>query len=78
MTKKKKAFEYLKKVGKATSLQIGLAIGKPNKVGSIAIGSMMADLRKLGCDVRGRFSHISKSGAKVWEYELLSWPKGEG
>lgn len=74
MSKKKKAFEYLKRVRKATSLQIGLAIGKNGKVGSIAIGSLVADLRKKNCNIIGRFSHISKSGAKVWEYEILSWP----
>jgi hypothetical protein len=73
MTKKRKALEYLKRVGKATSLQISEAAGV-----TVAAGSMVADLRKIGCDIRGRFSHISKSGAKVWEYELLSWPKGEG
>jgi hypothetical protein len=70
MTKKRKALEYLKRVGKATSLQISEAAGV-----TVAAGSMVADLRKIGCDIRSRFSHISKSGAKVWEYELLSWPK---
>jgi hypothetical protein len=72
MTKKTKALEYLKRVGKATSLQIREVIN------TVAPASMMADLRKLGCDVRGKRIHTTEEGVQVWEYELLSWPKGEG
>ena len=68
MSKIKKAFEYLKEVKKATSLQIG------KQAKTLAVGSMISDLRKRGCDIRSKFSHITKSGAKVWEYEILSWP----
>jgi hypothetical protein len=69
MTKKRKALEYLKRVGKATSLQISEVIN------TVAPASMMADLRKLGCDVRGKHLYATKEGVQVWEYHLLSWPK---
>ena len=69
MSKIKKAFEYLKIVRKATSLQISHEVGI-----TVAAGSMIADLRKRGCDIASKFSHISQSGAKIWEYEILSWP----
>jgi hypothetical protein len=46
MTKKRKALEYLKRVGKATSLQIR------ERINTVAPAAMMADLRKLGCDVK--------------------------
>lgn len=68
MSKLKKAFEYLKEVRKATSLQIS------HEAGTIAPASCIADLRKRGCDIISKFSYTSQSGAKVWEYEILSWP----
>jgi hypothetical protein len=72
MTKKTKALEYLKRVGKATSLQIR------ERINTVAPAAMMADLRKLGCDVRSTRLYTTEEGVQVWEYELLSWPKGEG
>jgi len=68
MSKIKRAFEYLKEVRKATSLQIS------HEAGTIAPGSCIADLRKRGCDIISRFSHVSDAGGMVYEYEILSWP----
>ncbi|MCK5602197.1 hypothetical protein KAR91_10020 [Candidatus Pacearchaeota archaeon] len=68
MSKINKAFEYLKKVRVATSLQIS------HEAQTISPGSMMADLRKRGCDIRGKFLETSPSGAAIWQYEMLSWP----
>jgi len=69
MSKIKKAFNYLKEVRTATSLQISREVGI-----TVAAGSMVSDLRKRGCHIASKFLYISQSGAKVWEYELLSWP----
>ena len=69
MSKIRKAFKYLKEVRKATSLQISHAAGI-----TVALGSMMGDLRKRGCDIIARFLHTTQDGAQVWEYEILSWP----
>jgi hypothetical protein len=68
MSKIKKAFNYLKEVRKATSLQIS------HEIQTIAVGSMISDLRKRGCDIKGKFLRTSQSGAHIWEYEILSWP----
>lgn len=68
MSKIRNAFEYLKKVRVATSIQIGY------EAQTIAVGSMVSDLRKRGCDIRSRFLWTAESGAHVWQYELLSWP----
>ena len=68
MSKKKKAFEYLKIVRKATSLQIR------EIVNTVAPASMMADLRKLGCNIASKLLYTTREGVQVWEYELLSWP----
>jgi hypothetical protein len=68
MSKKKKAFEYLKKVRKATSLQIR------KRMNTVAPASMMADLRKLKCDIASKLLYTTDEGVQVWEYELLSWP----
>lgn len=70
MTKKQKAFEYLKRVKKATLMEISEAIGM-----TFAGGSLIADLRKLGCIVTKKFLYTTKSGSPVWQYELLSWPE---
>lgn len=74
MSKKAKLLEYLKINRKATFLEIG------NLVNTISSGSMVADLRKIGCTISSKFLYMSKSGGRVWEYELLSWvvdlPKG--
>ena len=69
MSKIKKAFKYLKEARKTTSLELSQAVGV-----TVAAGSMICDLRKRGCNIASKFSHISQSGAQVWEYELLSWP----
>ena len=68
MSKINKAFEYLKKTRVATSLQIS------HEMQTIAVGSMIGDLRKRGCDIRGKFLETSDSGAAIWQYEMLSWP----
>lgn len=68
MSKKKKAFNYLKRVRKATSLQIR------EFVDTVAPASMVCDLRKLGCDIASKLLYVTKEGVQVWEYELLSWP----
>lgn len=69
MTKKQKAFEYLKRVKKATSLQIR------ELVNTVAPASMMGDLRKMGCDIAGKHLYTTAENVQVWEYELLSWPE---
>lgn len=69
MSKIKKAFNYLKQVRKATSLQISHEVGI-----TVAAGSMIGDLRKRGCDIASKFLYITQDGSKVWEYEILSWP----
>lgn len=68
MSKKKKVFEYLKIVRKATSLQIR------EIVNTVAPASMVADLRKLGCNIASKLLYITDDGVQVWEYEILSWP----
>ena len=68
MSKINKAFEYLKTVRVATSLQIS------HEAQTVAVGSLIADLRKRGCDIRGKFLETSPSGAAIWQYEILSWP----
>lgn len=68
MSKKRIAFEYLKIVRKATSLQIR------EIVNTVAPASMMADLRKLKCDIASKLLYTTDKGVQVWEYELLSWP----
>ncbi|MDH5645825.1 MAG: hypothetical protein OEZ01_07445 [Candidatus Heimdallarchaeota archaeon] len=68
MTKKQTAFEYLKRVKKATSLQIR------ELVNTVAAGSMIADLRKMGCHIKSKHLYTTDENVHVWEYELLSWP----
>lgn len=41
---------------------------------SIAVGSMMADLRKKGCDVHRRLIGRTKAGRPINLYTLFSWP----
>ncbi len=68
MTKKAKLLGYLKIKGKATSLQIR------ELVNTVAPASMMADLRKMGCNIASKLLYTTKEGVQVWEYEILSWP----
>ena len=47
------------------------------QVGSTAIGAMMADLRKKGCDVLCVRKGINPAtGSQINLYHLLSYPKG--
>ena len=68
MSKIKKAFEYLKIVRKATSLQIR------EVVNTVAPAAMMGDLRKRGCNIASKLLYTTKEGVQIWEYEILSWP----
>ncbi|MCK5601844.1 hypothetical protein KAR91_08250, partial [Candidatus Pacearchaeota archaeon] len=68
MSKKRIAFEYLKIVRKATSLQIR------EVVNTVAPAAMMGDLRKRGCNIASKLLYTTKEGVQIWEYEILSWP----
>lgn len=68
MTKLEKAFKFLQ-TGRKSALDIALHIN------TVAVGSVMADLRKRGCDIRSYFNGMSENGAMMFDYELLSWPK---
>lgn len=66
--KRKELFHYLRR-GPRTSRQIELYIL------TVAAGSMIADLRKKGCDIRSEYIGRSQMDSQLWRYELLSWPK---
>ena len=76
-----RAFMYLVKKNKpvpaaAISSHLSNCFGVI-QVGSTAIGSMMADLRKKGCDVLCVKKGINPdTGAQINLYHLLSYPKG--
>lgn len=76
-----RAFEYLRKVNNpvpanAISSHLATPFGVV-EVGSTAIGSLICDLRKLGCDVKRIYKGInSETGSQINLYHLLSWPKG--
>ena len=78
-SKIERAFLYLVKAGKPVSAaelsaHLSKRIGGV-KVGSTAIGSMMADLRKLGCDVKRIYKGKSpNTRAQNNQYHLLTYP----
>ena len=80
-SKIERAFLYLVKANKpvpadAISSHLASWFGVI-QVGSTAIGSMMCDLRKAGCDVRRTYKGINKeTGAQINLYQILSFPKG--
>jgi hypothetical protein len=79
-TKIAKAFMYLVKENKpvpadAISSHLSSTFGAI-QVGSTAIGSMMSDLRKQGCDVKRIYKGMNtKTGAQINLYHLLSYPE---
>lgn len=80
-SKIERAFLYLVKANKPVSAaelsaHLSKRIGGV-KVGSTAIGSMMADLRKMGCNVKRTYKGNSpNTRAQINVYELLTFPNG--
>lgn len=67
------AFRYL--LDNGCSPKAGDNIGK--KVGSTAVGSLMADLRKRGCDIKCTNRGVNQvTGRQKNYYEMLSFPQG--
>lgn len=80
-SKIERAFLYLVKESKPVSAaELSAHLSKRLggvRVGSTAIGSMMADLRKLGCDVKRIYKGMSpNTRAQVNQYHLLTFPNG--
>ena len=47
-----------------------------NEINTVASGSMIGDLRKLGCDISCYCVSRSATGAMIYAYTLLSFPQG--
>jgi len=62
-------FYFLMGQGERTSVEIRDAVN------TVAVGSMVADLRKLGCNIKSRYIKQSDAGAKVFGYTMTSFPK---
>ena len=64
-----KLLKLMKNGQRLTSLEIECAIR------TVAVGSMVADLRKKGCVIESRYKEQSKSGAQIWEFWMTSYPE---
>lgn len=70
MSKRKQTFLHLLNGKEKTSLAI------QQLTNTVASGSTIADLRKMGCHVICRFLRKTSTGAMVYGYTLLSFPEG--
>ena len=68
MTKQQKLFKLMKKGSWWTSLEIEQGIR------TVAVASMVADLRKKGCVFEREYVGLSKTKSQIHKYRLISFP----
>jgi hypothetical protein len=68
MTKQMKLFKLMKKGAWRTSLEI------EQHVRTVAVASMIADLRKKGCVLEREYVGLSKTKSQIHKYRLISFP----
>lgn len=70
MSKRKQAFLLLLDGKEKTSLAI------QKNINTVASGSTVSDLRKMGCHIICRFIRKTSNGVMIYGYTLLSFPLG--